>query len=55
MPTPLAKGFRLPFLGAGLLASYLGRTHGPILDAGCGTGLVGETLMLMGYSSHLRL
>ncbi|WP_397544282.1 methyltransferase domain-containing protein [Roseovarius salis] len=45
----LAKGFRLPALGAGLLASFAGRTHGPILDAGCGTGLVGETLMLMGY------
>jgi len=45
----LARGFRLPALGAGMLASYLGRTHGPILDAGCGTGLVGETLMLMGY------
>lgn len=45
----LSKGFRLPFLAAGLLASYLGRSHGPILDAGCGTGLVGETLMLMGY------
>uniref|UniRef100_UPI003B528B0C class I SAM-dependent DNA methyltransferase n=1 Tax=Roseovarius indicus TaxID=540747 RepID=UPI003B528B0C len=45
----LAKGFRLPALGAGLLASYIGRTKGPILDAGCGTGLVGETLMVMGY------
>jgi SAM-dependent methyltransferase len=49
----LAKGFRLPALGAGLLASYLGRSHGPILDAGCGTGLVGETLMVMGYSHIL--
>lgn len=49
----LAKGFRLPALGAGLLASYLGRSHGPILDAGCGTGLVGETLMVMGYSHVL--
>ncbi len=45
----LAKGFRLPFLAAGLLARYLGRSPGPILDAGCGTGLVGETLMLLGY------
>ncbi|MEQ9258659.1 MAG: class I SAM-dependent methyltransferase [Roseovarius sp.] len=45
----LAKGFRLPALGAGLLARFLGRSHGPILDAGCGTGLVGESLMLMGY------
>jgi len=45
----VAKGYRLPFLGAGLLGRHLGRTHGPILDAGCGTGLVGEMLMLMGY------
>jgi len=45
----LSKGFRLPALGAGLLSRFLGRSHGPILDAGCGTGLVGETLMLMGY------
>ncbi|MCR9113962.1 MAG: class I SAM-dependent methyltransferase [Rhodobacteraceae bacterium] len=45
----LTKGYRLPSLAAGMLASYLGRTHGPVLDAGCGTGLVGETLMLMGY------
>ena len=45
----LAKGFRLPGLGAGLLASFIGRTHGPIRDAGCGTGLVGEALMVMGY------
>jgi len=45
----IANGYRLPFLGAGLLSSHLGRMHGPILDAGCGTGLVGEMLMLMGY------
>ena len=45
----ISQGYRLPFLAAGLLASFLGRTHGPILDAGCGTGLVGESLKLMGY------
>lgn len=45
----IANGYRLPFLAAGMLASFLGRSHGPILDAGCGTGLVGESLMLMGY------
>ena len=48
----LSRGFRLPALGAGLLARYLGAARGPILDAGCGTGLVGETLHLMGYA-HL--
>lgn len=45
----IARGYRLPFLAAGLLAGFLGRARGPILDAGCGTGLVGESLMLMGY------
>lgn len=45
----LANGFRLPFLAAGLLARYLGGVKGPILDAGCGTGLVGESLQVMGY------
>ena len=45
----LSKGFRLPALGAGLLARYLGEQDGPVLDAGCGTGLVGETLALLGY------
>jgi len=44
----LAKGFRLPALGAALLMRYMGTSGGPILDAGCGTGLVGETLGLLG-------
>ena len=46
----LRKGFRLPSLAAGLLARHLGSSvSGPILDAGCGTGLVGETLAILGY------
>lgn len=45
----LARGFRLPGLGAACLARYMGQTDGPLLDAGCGTGLVGETLELLGY------
>lgn len=44
----LAKGFRLPSLCAALLVRFLGSSGGPILDAGCGTGLVGETLGLLG-------
>lgn len=46
----LSRGFRLPALGAGLLARHLGADAGPILDACCGTGLVGETLGLLGYN-----
>lgn len=45
----LSRGFRLPALGAGLLARFLGAAEGPVLDACCGTGLVGETLHLLGY------
>lgn len=45
----LSLGFRLPALGAGLLARYLGHAEGPVLDACCGTGLVGETLHILGY------
>ena len=45
----LKKGFRLPSLAAGLFARYMGDRDGPVLDAGCGTGLVGETLNVLGY------
>ncbi|MRU14812.1 class I SAM-dependent methyltransferase [Roseovarius sp. A21] len=45
----LAKGFRLPGLGAAMLARHLGVTGDPVLDAGCGTGLVGESLAVLGY------
>lgn len=46
----IGKGFRLPFFGAALLARHLGAApSGPLLDAACGTGLVGESLALLGY------
>ena len=47
----LAKGFRLPGLGAAMLARHLGLCDGPILDACCGTGLVGESLAVLGYEA----
>jgi len=47
----LAKGFRLPALGAGMLARHLGICEGAVLDACCGTGLVGETLAVLGYGT----
>ncbi|MEO3413703.1 class I SAM-dependent methyltransferase [Roseovarius sp. CAU 1744] len=45
----LSRGFRLPPVGAGLLARHLGPADGPVLDAGCGTGLAGEALKILGY------
>jgi predicted TPR repeat methyltransferase len=44
-----ALGYRHPAICLALLARHLPRGAGPILDAGCGTGLVGEWLGLVGY------
>lgn len=45
----LARGFRLPTLGAAMFARHMGRADGAVLDAACGTGLVGESLAVLGY------
>lgn len=45
----MVKGYRLPWMGAAMIARYLPVARGPILDAGCGTGLVGEALSVLGY------
>ncbi len=45
----LKKGYRLAGIAAALLARYLPRGEGPVLDAGCGTGLIGEALAIFGY------
>jgi len=47
----IANGFRLPAIGAAFTARYVSNDGGPILDAGCGTGLVGEALAILGYTN----
>lgn len=42
-------GYRHPTIGLALLSRHLPRGAGPVLDAGCGTGLIGEWLAIMGY------
>jgi predicted TPR repeat methyltransferase len=42
-------GYRHPAVALGLLARYLPAGSAPILDAGAGTGLVGELLGTLGY------
>lgn len=42
-------GYRHPAIGLALLARHVPRGTAPILDAGAGTGLVGEWLGLIGY------
>ncbi len=45
----LVKGYRIPWMGAAMMARHLPTGNGPVLDAGCGTGLVGEALNVLGY------
>ena len=42
-------GYRNPAVAAGLIGRHIQPGSGTILDAGCGTGLVGEVLSFMGY------
>lgn len=46
-----ASGYCLPFLIAAWVARYVARDAGPLLDAGCGTGLSGPALKALGYQN----
>lgn len=45
----LALGYCLPFAVTAWVARHVPRDAGPILDAGCGTGLSGPLLAALGY------
>lgn len=45
-----AAGYRHPSIALALLARYQPRGAAPVLDAGAGTGLVGDWLGIIGYS-----
>ncbi len=42
-------GYKLPAVVAGLFGRHVAAGEGAVLDAGCGTGMIGETLHLLGY------
>ena len=42
-------GYRHPAVCAALIARYISNLQAPLLDAGVGTGLVGDLLGLLGY------
>lgn len=46
----LRVGYLTPALVTGLLARHVPASAGALLDAGCGTGLVGEILSFLGYA-----
>lgn len=43
-------GYRHPSIGLALMSRHAPRGTGPVLDAGCGTGLLGDWLGIMGFS-----
>lgn len=43
-------GYRHPSVGLALLARHAPRGAGPVLDAGCGTGLLGDWLGILGFA-----
>ncbi|RGP35757.1 class I SAM-dependent DNA methyltransferase [Pseudotabrizicola alkalilacus] len=45
-----AAGYRHPSIGCALLARQAPRGAGPVLDAGCGTGLLGDWLGILGFA-----
>jgi len=45
----MAIGYLLPFLISSWVARYVPAGEGPLLDAGCGTGLSGPCLKALGY------
>lgn len=51
----IGNGFRLPAIGAAFVARHVPNDQGSILDAGCGTGLVGEALAILGYEKIVGL
>lgn len=45
----LVLGYQLPPVVAGLVARHVPTGAGPLLDVGCGTGLIGLALQALGY------
>lgn len=46
----LSYGYTTPAIVAGLLGRHVGLETGPVLDAGAGTGMMGEVLKPLGYA-----
>jgi len=51
----LSFGYTIPALLSGMVGRYVRPQDGPILDAGAGTGLMGEILALLGYKDMVAL
>ena len=45
----IGNGYRVPSIGCSLIARHVDKKGGPVLDAACGTGIIGEILELLGH------
>jgi len=50
-----ASGYRHPTICLALISRYIKTDHAAILDAGAGTGLIGEWLRIIGYRELVAL
>ena len=51
----LSYGYSTPAVTAGFFGRYVKPEHGPVLDAGAGTGITGEVLAPLGYKDLLGI
>ncbi len=51
----LSFGYKIPAIMSGLIGRYLPSGTGRILDAGVGTGILGENLAMMGYKDLIGI
>lgn len=51
----VAAGYRVPAVVSAVFARFISPETGPILDAGCGTGLQSEGLALAGYGPFVGI
>jgi len=50
-----AFGWKSPAVAAGLFSRYVRNREARVLDAGAGTGLMGELLMMLGYDNQVGI
>ena len=51
----LSFGYKIPAIMTGLIGRYITPENRKIMDAGVGTGILGETLVLMGYNNIIGI
>jgi predicted TPR repeat methyltransferase len=48
-------GYQIPAVACGLFSRHVAPSAGPVLDAGAGTGLMGELLDILGYRDQVGI